>query len=403
MNTTQTYGKRGEVHTSKSYDPVSKITRWRAYQTPVGGSRVLAYGLTARKAEDALQRKLAGPGTARAIVSDPRDLSVRQLLDGWIDYRVESNHLRPASVATYRYGASLINDELADVRLGDLLTSRVEAALNHLKDRPLSAAAVAKAKLVLSSAISWAGEDDPTLTYNPAAYRSQAVRGGPKHRKEARNPGEVDAIIAAMPEGWLRRLVTISVTVGLRQAEAIGLTEDELSGLTTSEARLTLRHQLQQLQGGRVRGHNLGASYSLTPCKTDEHDQPVGFDPQAFGPLAADAVRAELAERVPYQPVATDGPGLAGLIFLTAGGRPRSGYLVSHSFRKALKAAGLPPLRYHGLRGVYINLAAAGGVPLDRIAQLVHHSSSKTTEESYLQTTTEQQVADLATFPTLHV
>jgi integrase len=404
-----TYERRGEVHLSQAKQPdPSGIKRWRAYKNVAGAgkqNRVVAYGLSATLAEAALAKKLAAPGTARSIASDPRDLSVQRLLDGWLDYRIRTNHLRPASVRVYRYAADLIASTLGGARLGDLLATDVESALNRLRKadgRPLSVSVRSKAKVVLGAAIKWVAKDNPTFTYNAAAL-AEGVKGAPKHRKVSKNTDEIEAIWAAMPAGWLRRLVIIATTTGLRQAEALGLTESELD-LTTSEARLTLGHQLSHSGGGRTpSGRNLGGSYSLAPCKTDEHDQPVGFDPQAFDPLAADAVRQELAKRVPYRPEPGDGPGLSGLIFTTALGRPRSGALVTRSFQQALKAEKLPPLRWHDLRGIWISRLADAGVPMERIAQAAHHSSSKTTEQSYYQTTTDQQTADLATLPTLHV
>jgi integrase len=72
-----------------------------------------------------------------------------------------------------------------------------------------------------------------------------------------------------------------------------------------------------------------------------------------------------------------------GRIFTTATGEYLNGSTVSHTFQKRLKAAGLPPLKWHGLRHGCASLMIAEGKDTRRIMEQLGHSQISVTANTY--------------------
>jgi integrase len=73
-----------------------------------------------------------------------------------------------------------------------------------------------------------------------------------------------------------------------------------------------------------------------------------------------------------------------GLVFCTSVGSPLDAANVRRAFRKITKAAGLGELwAPRELRTSFVSLMAGSGVPVEEIARLAGHSSSRTTEVVY--------------------
>ena len=73
-----------------------------------------------------------------------------------------------------------------------------------------------------------------------------------------------------------------------------------------------------------------------------------------------------------------------GLVFCTSVGSPLDASNVRRAFRKITKAAGLGELwAPRELRTSFVSLMSGSGVPVEEIARLAGHSSSRTTEVVY--------------------
>lgn len=57
--------------------------------------------------------------------------------------------------------------------------------------------------------------------------------------------------------------------------------------------------------------------------------------------------------------------------------------LLRHILRRALRKAGLPPLRFHDLRHMAGTLMHEAGVPLKRAQEILGHASERTTLAIY--------------------
>jgi integrase len=199
-----------------------------------------------------------------------------------------------------------------------------------------------------------AAVEDGLIPRNPAA-RARLPRRDERRAQPV--PLEVvEAIHGALPE-WMRVAVPLGVGVGLRQGEASGLTVNRVDFL-----HRTLRVDRQLID------RNV-AEPLLAPPKTASSARTV--------PLACfvvEALSAHLA-RFPREP--------GGLVLLDAHGLPVCSGTFGHHWRRAVKAAGAPGLRYHDLRHTYASTLLSRGVSIKAVADWLGHASPTVTLSTY--------------------
>ena len=153
-----------------------------------------------------------------------------------------------------------------------------------------------------------------------------------------------------MPAEW-RAIVVLGAGAGLRQGEALGVTEDRIDFL---RRQLRVDRQLMNLPG---------EAPHLVPAKTQTFARTIPL-PQ----VVVNALAAHLAE-FPAE----------SLIF-----RPISRQLFSKVWRTAVKRAGLPEsITYHSLRHYYASLLIRHGESVKTVQERLGHSSAVTTLNTY--------------------
>jgi integrase len=149
-----------------------------------------------------------------------------------------------------------------------------------------------------------------------------------------------------------------------------------LTGIRTEEAR-ALRWDHVDLDAGSVavwRSVRLGGD-----TKTAKSRRTLGLPQAAVEALREHQVRQD-EERQAAGKLWRD----QGLVFTTAIGTPLDAANVRRSFKAICKAAGLEEVwAPRELRTSFVSLLSASGVPVEEIARLVGHSSSRTTEVIY--------------------
>jgi integrase len=165
------------------------------------------------------------------------------------------------------------------------------------------------------------------------------------------------AIIDALPERF-RGVAIVCAGAGLRPAEAVGLTLDEVDFL---RRQLSVRHQLASTPGGPAH---------LAPPKTPGSSRTI--------PLP-DYVRFALARHLELVE-----PGPDGLLFTTEDGEPLIRQRFGEIWRAAVKAAGLPvTVRWHDLRHFYASALIHAGESVKTVQSRLGHKSAVTTLDTY--------------------
>ena len=77
------------------------------------------------------------------------------------------------------------------------------------------------------------------------------------------------------------------------------------------------------------------------------------------------------------------GLGRANLVFTRWDGQPFTPKALTNAFAKIVRAAGVTPIGFHGLRHTHLSHLLADGVPVKVISERAGHASAKMTLDVY--------------------
>ena len=336
---------------------------WEA-QILLQGRRKSVYGRTRADVLEKLRQLQAG--ASAGLPTPPARLTVETFLqDRWLP-AVEPR-LRPRTVQHYRYMVRLLigpEAGLGRVRLALLQSEQVEQALARLQASGLSPRTCWHVRNVLRCALGDA------IRWRVLAQNVAQVADAPRIAHQPPRiltPEEAQAIIAAMPDRGLQRLVAVAVNTGLRQGELLGLRWPDMDLLQRE------LHVTQALQ--RVAGR-----YELVEVKSTASRRTVPLTEAAVSALEDERrwqVEARLAAGGRWH------APIPNLVFTTDRGQPRSASSITHRFADALSAAGLPPMHWHHLRHAFAGLTLASGSDLSTVSSLLGHTSVNLTASTY--------------------
>jgi integrase len=170
---------------------------------------------------------------------------------------------------------------------------------------------------------------------------------------------QVTALPAAAAGRWMHAYVALCVGTGIRTEEirALDWSSVDLDG--DPHADPAVPPSVQVWRPVRARGD----------VKTEKSRRTLALPQLAAGALRAHAERQQRT---------------GGLVFASRTGRELDAANVRREFRKACKAAGVGPgWTPRELRHTGISLLSLGGLPVEEIARIAGHASSRTTEVVY--------------------
>jgi integrase len=318
-------------------------------------------GRTKREVQQAIAAALHRREAGMAVGSPDR-MTVAAFLQAWLQ-----DAARPAVRArTFRGYETIVRFHLVPaigaVPLSKLGAAHVQELLNSKIAGGLSPQSVRNIHAVLRRALGQAVRWDmlprnvASLVDLPRAERFEA---------HALGADEARAILEAMRGDRLEGLVTVTLAIGLRQGEALGLRwpDVDLEGDT-----LTVRHALQ-----RIDGH-----LQLTEPKTARSRRTV-----ALPAFAVTALREHRRRQLEDRLLAGSRWHEGGYVFASSIGTPLDGVGVTHRFQARLVAAGLPRLRFHDLRHGAASLLMAQGVHPRVVMETLGHSTIAMTMNLY--------------------
>jgi integrase len=176
----------------------------------------------------------------------------------------------------------------------------------------------------------------------------------------------------AITEGHrLTVLYRLAVNLGMRQAELLGLTWDAIDW---QAGTLRVDRQLK-----RVAGEDDVRSFVLQTTKTRAGERLLQLDEDLLALLRAHReTQTEEAELLGERWGNT-----LNLVFVGESGAPIHFSNLVQQFKKLLKAAGLPAIRFHDLRHTAATLMLADSVPLVTVSKILGHSSPAVTANIY--------------------
>ncbi len=327
----------------------------------------------------------------------PENISVARYLADWLEAAKHSK--RTSTMASYEETTRRqLIPALGKLRLAHLKTHDVQRWVDRWYDGKASETpGKASTRMcryacrVLSTALSDALRGG-LIAYNPALPKLLTIPTDSNAVKPEIAPLTMDqaaTFMDAIHGDDREALYLLSLGLGVRQGEALGLCESDVhlddrescadGGLGQPVAPwVSIRQELVYVkEPGDAVGH-----FELQRLKTAKSVRRLDLPGFVADALRIHLSRQDVKQRQVEKAHRTWGNDW-GLVFTRDDGRPLSSSLVTHAFQRKLGSIGLQSKRYYDLRHSTASFLAARGVPVFDIARLLGHSSTQLVNSTY--------------------
>jgi integrase len=330
--------------------------------TPDGPVRKHVYD---RKYKEA-QRKLAEAmgDAARGITFDDENMTVSEYMERWLEDSAKGA-LGHRAYHNYRLQIRRhISPSLGRIKLSKLTAAHVQSLYAAKLRDGLKPSSVRYIHAVLHRGLEQAVRFS-LIPFNPTARVDP-----PKVRQEEITPldtAKAHVFLDAAKGDRFEALYIVSLTVGLRMGEALGL---RWSDVDLDAKNLRVSRQLQRMRDG-------GGLVFSEPKNASRRS--VDLPQRAIEALISHRKR-QAEVRLKAGAVWADN----GLVFTSRFGTPLDAQnVVNRYFKPLLKRAGLPAIRWHDLRHTYATLLLARGTHPTYVQKSLGHASVQLTLDRY--------------------
>jgi integrase len=332
---------------------------------PVDGKRRQAHRIRATEAEARaeLKRVVADDASPRPTTNkNPRFCDF--LVERWLPAIEADPRLKPLSVMSYRQASRHLVAQLGDVKLRDLAGDHFTVLYGKMRDgtlrgRPYAESTIRRVHVTahrsLKDACKWR-----LLAWNPVDDAVAPAQS--PARPMAWTPEQVAVFLDRARDNRWFPLFRLVATTGMRRGEVCALRWSDFDGaeLVVRRSRVVVEHQV-------VEG---------TP--KNDRTRRVALDPGTVEVLRR--WRAQQAEERlvigPYWPG-------DDYCFTWADGNVVHPDVITRTFGRVARAAGLPPLPLHKLRHAWATSALRAGVDIKVVSGRLGHSSTRVTHDIY--------------------
>jgi len=290
-------------------------------------------------------------------------MTLEEYLAEWLDVAVKPNRRWKTWSIHESHVRVHIVPALGEIPIDELTPYQVQRFIAQMLAEGLKPGTVGKIRstlrIALRRAIAWG------LVMTNAADAVDLPRVVPKKGMPL-SSSEVHTFFEHVAGDWYEALYVVAITMGLRQAELLGL---KWSDVDFSTRTLHIRQQLQIIDH----------EFMLVPLKTQDSVRSLRMPELAAEALAR---RWEAQSRRRLQ-VGTKNWHDSDLVFTTRLGRPLHRSTVQREFQRQLKGAGLKNRRFHDLRHTCATLLVEQGVHPRVIQQTLGHSTMAHTMSIY--------------------
>jgi integrase len=319
----------------------------------------------ARKRLDALRHDAdqgAAVGDGNATLNDA--------IDRWESRVLAGRNIAPSTREVYAWCCSTLRAELGTKRLRVLSIDQVESAFDRLADpqrrsgRPLSRSALIKVRSVLGMVLDFA-EKRGMATRNVARSATLTPAASRPAERKSLTPTEVRRLRTHLETERLGPMFLVMATIGLRPGEATGLL---WSDVNLKAGTVTVNHAVRMDRGRPVLSDEV---------KTKGSRRTVTLPAATLDALKAHKV-AQAVERLAATTWADD-----RLVFATRVGTVLSPSNVRRELDRICLAAKVSAVNPNELRHSAASLLSDAGVPLEQIADVLGHGSTRMLDSTY--------------------
>ena len=335
-------------------------------EVTLDGRRVRVTARTKKDAGILLARRIADH--KRGVLASDGNATLGQALDAWQTRILPGRDLSPKTVENYVWALAVLRAELGTTRLRRLDVNAVEAAFDRLaagsQGRPLGRRSLALIRSTLGQVLDHAQRRGFTNN-NPARLAELTPTATRRKTRQALNESDARRLWDALDGERLAALFRLQLLTGLRPGEAAGVCWDAVN---LDAGTLVVRRAVRTVRNRPILTDEL---------KTSSSYRTIGL-PAAAVDVLREQRRTVTAERL----AAADWTDL-DLVFPAENGRPLDTANRRRVLRRACKTAGLPELSPNELRHTAATVLSDRGVPLEQIADLLGHTSTRMLDEVY--------------------
>lgn len=295
-----------------------------------------------------------------------KDITLQEYMAKWLD-----NKKGNIKATTYEFYKNVIegriNPVLGGISLAKLKPLHIQEFLDYYtKNKEINSTTVkhyfATINTALNQAVKW-----QLIPSNPCA----AIEP-PKRKKTKMNvltPEQVNTLLESVKNGKYSVMyipILLAVTCGLRRGEIIALTWDNVdlaNGIITVSESAAIR----------VDGKNI-----ITDTKTEAGQRSISMPPSII-PILKEHRKQQAENKLKLGSEYRDN----NLVCCWPNGAELTPNYITHTFKKVLKEAGLPDIRFHDLRHTNATLLLLQGVNTKVISERLGHSSIDVTLDIY--------------------
>jgi integrase len=320
---------------------------WRALVS-VDGRRVSQTFRTKKEADDWI--KQTSTQVEQGLSYDSMRTTFSQVLNEWLE--IKATKLRPASMQQYKdLVERYINPSLGMVVIKDLNAARIQAFYSHLQGK------TGKRTIEIIHTIMHGCLDHARRLGLVSQNWAQLVEVPRPSKKEMKvwDESQVSQFLINAPDNTFYRL---AFATGMRRGELIGLKLDDIDWQNET---IMVRRQVFEPRGGGFR---------FQEPKTDRGRRKI-----RLGPGLIQALKNLYNHELPImRELAGNRWQEFNLIFPSTVGTPRGGNRVTKAFRRHIKQAGLPVIRFHDMRHTAASIMLLHGEPPVRVAGILGQS-----------------------------
>lgn len=291
------------------------------------------------------------------------NLLVGTYLENWL---TSKRSLRPSTRQAYRSHLDLyLLPRLGHLTLQGLRPHHIDRFFAEVAGgtrKPLSSASLHRLHATLRSALASAVKRR-LISNNPASHVELPSRE--RVMEAVWTVEDVHRFLTYVADDRLAALYRVAIVTGLRRGELVGLRWLDID-LVAGAIRV-----VQQVV-------QLGTQLHLGRPKTRSGERLVAVDLTTVALLEAHRERQRREQ---------EAWGSAwhqtGHVFTYQDGHVLQPDYVTHKFRRDARRAGLPSIRFHGLRHTSASLALAAGVPMKVVSDRLGHSTTTITADLY--------------------
>ena len=335
-----------------------KDSRWCA-QISIGGKRISKYFKTQREGLDWLQnmRNQINDG----LTLDGAQKTLSEFLEQWLGSIRLS--VRPMTLSQYRQIVRMhIVPTLGSIKLKDLKPDQIQTLYNQKLDSGTSARTVLLIHAVLhrslKQAFKWGiiGRNPASVVTRPKVVRKEMM---------TLNDNQVRTLILIAKGTRYEVLFWLAVTTGMRQGELLGL---RWSDLDWRSKKLHVQRQLQRTSAGQI---------------FSEPKSAAGRRVIMLGDETIKKLRAHLGVLSQERQIAGEQWQENDLIFPSTKGTPWDHRNMYKYYKRFLRKAGLPDIRFHDLRHTAATLMLQQGVHPKVVQERLGHADITLTLNTY--------------------